>query len=248
MIAAVAGLPGLQTSIRIETLFASDSRVIQDYHRLEEHIGPLVPIEILVAFDKSCQMNDQLRMNIVWRVNNILLKHPDVKSTTSALTISPSGGLFESLPPNIRPRVIEKSFPHQDLRLEEMAFLRHTVNREVWRVTAHVNAMEKLDYGQILNDLRTKIQSDLKIYGDQQKSVTVTTSGIMPLVHQIQRQLLDDLFRSLLNALLVITLTITIVEAGVINGILVMLSNVFPIVIALGCMGWLAHPMDIGPS
>jgi predicted RND superfamily exporter protein len=50
----------------------------------------------------------------------------------------------------------------------------------------------------------------------------------------------------LVSAFLVITLTMTIVEAGIISGILAMASNVFPIVIAFGWMGWLQHPMDIG--
>ncbi len=68
----------------------------------------------------------------------------------------------------------------------------------------------------------------------------------MPLVHQIQRQLLNDLYDSLISALIVITLTMTIAEAGFLNGILAMMSNIFPLALMFGLMGWLQEPMDIG--
>ncbi len=41
---AAAGLPGIRTSVAIDTLFTPETRVIRDYRWLEEHIGPLAPI------------------------------------------------------------------------------------------------------------------------------------------------------------------------------------------------------------
>ncbi|MCA9200505.1 MAG: MMPL family transporter, partial [Planctomycetales bacterium] len=51
MVAAVFGMQQLNSSVRIETLFASDSRILQDYDWFEQHVGPVVPVEVLLKID-----------------------------------------------------------------------------------------------------------------------------------------------------------------------------------------------------
>jgi uncharacterized protein len=246
MLTGIAGLPKLQTSIRIETLFPHNSRIMQDYEWLEKHLGPLVPIEVLVTFGETCRMNDRLKMDLLWRINDSVQKHSSVHATTSALTVFPQLPSMESLPDKIKAAMLNKAVHLARPAFHEMGTLRSTENGEVWRLTAHVSALEPLDYGEILGSVRKVVLEELYSQKQLPKGVTVTTSGIMPLVHQIQGQLLTDLFSSLISACVVITLTLTIIEAGIVSGILAMASNVFPIVVAFGWMGWLQHPMDIG--
>lgn len=247
MLAGGAGLPGLQTSIRIETLFPDDSRIMQDYVWLEEHLGPLVPIDVLVRFENTAALSDRERMDVLWRIDDSLGKQPHVQSTVSALTFLPPMPPLKSVPVSMRAAVLNNIIHQARPGFERLAMLRHTADAEVWRMTAHVSSTETLDYGEVLNDVRTSIQSELQNAGDLDTSgIAISTSGIMPLVHQIQGQLLSDLFSSLMSALLVITVTMTVVEAGLISGVLAMASNIFPIVIAFGCMGWTRIPMDIG--
>lgn len=246
MLTGIAGLPKLQTSIRIETLFPQDSRIMQDYAWLEKHLGPLVPIEVLLTFDNTCRMNDRLKMDLLWRINNSVQKHSSVHATTSALTVFPRLPEMESLPEKMKAAMLNKAIHLAKPAFHEMGTLRMTDKGEVWRLTAHVSALEPLDYGEILKNVRKVVLNELYSQKQIPAGVTVTTSGIMPLVHQIQGQLLKDLFNSLISACVVITLTMTVVEAGIVSGILAMASNVFPIVIAFGWMGWLQHPMDIG--
>ncbi len=136
-----------------------------------------------------------------------------------------------------------------------MNVLRTTDKRELWRITAHVSSLDPLDYGDLLDQIDAAVTADLfkssadSAEGDSStdmEGVEVFTSGIMPLVHEIQGQLLVDLTNSLISALIVITLTMTLAQAGFWNGILSMMSNIFPIVIAFGIMGLIDHPMDIG--
>ena len=246
MLTGIAGLPRLQTSIRIETLFPHNSRIMQDYEWLEKHLGPLVPIEVLLTFDNTCRMNDRLKMDLLWRINDSVQKHSAVHATTSALTVFPRLPSMESIPDKMKAAMLNKAVHLAKPGFHEMGTLRTTEKGEIWRLTAHVSALEPLDYGQILRNVRKVVLDELYSQKQLPKGVTVTTSGIMPLVHQIQGQLLTDLFNSLISAFLVITLTMTIVEAGIISGILAMASNVFPIVVAFGWMGWLQHPIDIG--
>ncbi|MFN9719130.1 MAG: efflux RND transporter permease subunit [Planctomycetota bacterium] len=255
MILTSTGLPRLKPSIRIETLFLPNSRIMQDYRWLEAHIGPLVPIEVILSFDKDCRLNERRRMELLWRVNDVLLKQPHVRASLSALTFFPTMPKMESMPATLRSGMLNKAIFMACPSFEAMNVLRSTDNEELWRITAHVSSLDLLDYGDLLNQIeaavlhelfppsndapRTESASDLK-------GVEVFTSGIMPLVHEIQGQLLTDLSNSLLSALIVITVTMTLAQAGFWAGLVSMASNIFPIVIAFGVMGLIDHPMDIG--
>ena len=244
---AAVGLPDLRTSVRIETLYEPNSRIMQDYAWLEDRIGALVPIEILLQFSADCQLNDRQRMDLVWKVDRVLKQQPTVKAVMSALTLFPDPPRMPGLSRSIQASLINRGIRAARPQFERAALLRTTAEGDTWRLTARVSALEPLDYGDVLKQLEQALVEPLEQAPVQARhQITLSTSGIMPLVHQIQGQLLSDLFNSLMSALIVITLTMTLVQAGILNGILAMASNVFPIVIAFGLMGLLAVPMDIG--
>ncbi|MCA9035477.1 MAG: MMPL family transporter [Planctomycetaceae bacterium] len=246
MIICACGLPRVKTSIRVETLFPGDSRILQDYRWLEDHIGPLVPIEILVTFQKDCRLHDRQRMELLYEIDRSLSKRPSLSRTTSALAFFPPIPEESNLPRVMRINALNRAIALSKAGFQQADMLRVDENGEYWRMTARTSALHPVDYGQLLREVDQASQEFLIQNADKYSSVSVSTSGIMPLVHEIQGRLLKDLFSSLLSALAVITLTMTIVEAGIINGLVAMVSNVFPIVVAFGMMGWLNQPLDIG--
>ncbi|MFM8726023.1 MAG: efflux RND transporter permease subunit, partial [Planctomycetaceae bacterium] len=244
---AAAGLPDLKTSVRIETLYEPDSRIMQDYEWLEDRIGALVPIEVLLHFAADCQLSDRQRMDVLWKVDRVLHQQPTVKAVMSALTLFPDPPRMPGLSRSIQASLVNKGIRLARPQFEQAAMLRTTAEGDVWRLTARVSALAPLDYGDVLKQLEQSLVEPLEqAPAEARHQISISTSGIMPLVHQIQGQLLSDLFNSLMSALAVITLTMTLVQAGILNGVLAMASNVFPIVIAFGLMGLLAVPMDIG--
>ena len=247
MACAGLGLPDVQTSVRIETLFEPDSRIMTDYQWLEDRLGPLVPIEVLLTFAPDCRLNDRQRMDLLWKVDSILRSQEHIRSTTSALTFFPPMPEMRGVTPTLRSAVMNKAIHSAKPAFESAAMLANNADGEVWRITAHCSSTEPLDYGDVLQKVRVAINERLtEMNLTEGSGVMIGTSGIMPLVHQIQGQLLSDLFNSLMSALAVITLTMTVAEAGFLNGLVAMCSNIFPIVIAFGLMGWLQQPMDIG--
>lgn len=247
MACAGLGLPDVRTSVRIETLFEPDSRIMTDYEWLEDRLGPLVPIEVLLTFAPECRLNDRQRMDLLWKVDSILKGQEHIRSTTSALTFFPPMPEMRGVSATLRSAVMNKAIHTARPAFESAAVLANNADGEVWRITAHCSSIEPLDYGDVLQKVRVEIDQRLaEMNLTEESGVTVGTSGIMPLVHQIQGQLLSDLFNSLMSALVVITLTMTVAEAGFLNGLVAMCSNIFPIVIAFGLMGWLQQPMDIG--
>ncbi len=247
MIACGLGLPNLKTSIRIETLFAPDSRVMTDYRWLEEHVGPRVPIEVLVRFDRECELPTYDRVLLVNKVHRELSSLSGVSATLSAMTYLPDPKTSREMPAIMRrkiaAKILDDSLPHFD----ELGVLRTTDGDQTWRITAFVSAVETLDYGQFVANVRAHIDPLLKDDdGHELANVAASCTGIMPLVHEIQRQLLRDLYDSFVSGFIVITIAMTIVQAGLLTALIPMITNIFPTLIMFGTLGWLGLSLDIG--
>jgi predicted RND superfamily exporter protein len=118
---------------------------------------------------------------------------------------------------------------------------------EELRVTIHVSALESLDYGTILASLHERIDPLLHDGGGAPlPGIVASYTGIMPLVQEIQSQLLTDLFESFLSAFITIGIAMTIVLGSIEAGLLAMVSNVFPALLMFGTLGWLGEVVDIG--
>jgi predicted RND superfamily exporter protein len=247
MVAAGFGLPRITTSVRIETLFSNDHQLIRDYRWLEEKIGPLIPVEVLLTFDANAQLNNRQQMDRLFRVQKALRGIPHISATMSALTFFPDLPEMKGLPVRLRAATVNKAVESALPMFEQAEVLKRTADSTIWRITGHCSATAPLDYGELLQQIDNALQPiALEVDGSSTSGFSVATSGIMPLVHQIQGQLLKDLFESFVSALIVITITMTIVEGGILKGLLSMISNIFPIVMLFGLMGLRSIPMDIG--
>ncbi|MCA9085613.1 MAG: MMPL family transporter [Planctomycetaceae bacterium] len=248
MVVAGIGLSHLKTSVRIETLFGHHSRIMNDYRWLEKNLGALVPIEILIEFPRDSSVGLYERVLTLRSVSDHLSRLDPIKTVTSAQTFLPPEPSMKSLPGNMREAVMNRVVASATGALHELEMLKTLPDgRQVWRVTAHCSAVDWLDYGDLCHDVREQVQEVMdNLPADSTGGPVFLTTGVMPLVHQIQGRLLSDLFLSLVSALLVITITMTLVVAGIRNGLLAMLPNIFPVLIMFGTMGYLGNAMDIG--
>ncbi|MDA0809679.1 MAG: MMPL family transporter [Planctomycetota bacterium] len=308
MFALAFGLPKLQTSVRIETLFPDDSEILSDYRWLEEHVAPLVPIEVVLRFEPECELSFAEKLRLVDRVETELAAQPDVGGTSSAATSVPSELLAAlrtspgrrdedpdqnptadqgqnpaawshqtAMSPS-EPGLLSETADHHQaeravafiqpavalIQLEQTLRDVRTSNRSIgrrpakhapdrladddlWRITARVSALDETDYAEFLDRVRASVDPlILDRDGQSLRGVSAEFTGIMPLVHGIQRQLINDLFASFVGALVLIAIVMTLVQGGIMAGLVSMVSNLFPIVLMFGLLGWLRVPMDIG--
>lgn len=239
MVLAALGLLHLKASVRIETMFCDSSRLIRDYAWIEENVGPLVPIDVIVKFVGSVGCSPSEKLKTLDRVKAILLEEAEVQSVTSCLDFAPQS--TDPLEGEYATRFLEAI--QEPAR--SVGYFRSNSGEEYWRLTAHMSALGRQDYGTTLKELRKSLKGELESE-DQTKSVIFDLSGLMPLVHEIQRQLLHDLFSSFLTAFALIAVVMTIVQAGVVPGLVAMVPNVFPSLTLFGLLGWLDFPIDIG--
>ena len=259
MVIVGVGIKDLTTSVRIETLFGPNSRIVHDYRWLEEHVGFVVPIEVVLKYDAAAAESPRARLQRVKAVEDALRAMPEVGATLSALDFLPNQALpVVAQPPGIERSSESRSALIQAGRLWESRGAQHR------RVTAYVSALEDTDYGAFLDRVQNLIGPLLVASAEFARApvteatarnhpaaiplagLTVQYTGIMPLVHEIQRELMDDLFRSFLMALVLITIVMTLAQAGFAAGLIAMIPNVFPVLMLFGLLGWNSVRLDIG--
>ena len=142
-------------------------------------------------------------------------------------------------------QLLETILPMAAPQFAKYHYLHESADRQAWRVTAFVSALERIDYAQMLAAIRYRLAA--QGLGDQPDAgVSVHLTGVMPLVHEVQRALMNDLFLSFLSAFGIIFVVMTIVQAGIATAIVSMIPNFFPMVLMFGLLGWIGTPLDIG--
>ncbi|MFM2215953.1 MAG: hypothetical protein RL240_271, partial [Planctomycetota bacterium] len=191
------GLARIRTSIDLLELFDSRARILQDYRWLEQNLGKLVPMEIVLEFDQTSlatsvpagtpESEEQSaedvgkltfleRMETANRVQEaIKAKFGDeglgwVGQSLSAATFAPS------LPTNgsSTKKMIERSVYNSTLESKREEFIKSGFLRidsetgnELWRISLRVAAFQGVDYGEFVHTLRDVVQPILQAQGDR---------------------------------------------------------------------------------
>ncbi len=166
MLVCGIGLTKINTSIKLTKLFSSDAAIIHDYQWLEEKLGPLVPMEVVVKIDNTrCKLSFLERMELIKRIQENMQDIPDIGSTMSAVTFAPSLEVKRKGP------LISKTVARNALntKLEQHRedyvvgdFLDTDGDSDLWRISARVGALNDVDYGEFKNDIRARVEPVLQ--------------------------------------------------------------------------------------
>ena len=155
------GLTKLNTSIKLTKLFSEDAEIIHNYAWLEQKLGPLIPMEIVVRIDNSkCQMSMLERMQLLSRVQERLLGINGIGNTMSAVTFAvpleiKRAGPFVSK--KMMGSILNKKLEdHRDEYLES-GFLSVEGDMEMWRISARVGALNDIDYGEFIKAIKKEV-------------------------------------------------------------------------------------------
>jgi predicted RND superfamily exporter protein len=259
------GMTRVETSVQLMRLFSPQSRIRQDYKWLEQHLGPLVPMEILVRIDESCPLNFLERMELVGEIQDQIGSLDEVGSSLSTVTFgrdldvgdggSGLGGVAAraiGLGSRTKRSVLNRRLnAHRDEFLEG-DYLREVVItepdgaervEELWRVSARVSAVKEVDYALFKADLRERIDPIVARMADRGVGgINVEYTGLVPLVYKAQHSLLDGLVIGFISDFAIIVTVMMLLCRAVSAGLVLLLPAAFPAIAVFGGMGW-GHAM-----
>ncbi len=255
------GMTKVESSVQLMRLFSPQARIRLDYKWLEDKLGPLVPMEILIRIDQqTCDLTFLERMELVGDIQEEIGALDEVGSSLSTVTFGRSldvggsgsgmGGAAArvfGLGARTRRSVLNRRLiAHRHEFLAE-DYLREAkqlpdgeaIDQELWRISARVSAVKEVDYALFKADLQKKIDPILDdLTSDGVKGVSVDYTGLVPLVYKAQHSLLDGLKVGFIWDFAIIVAVMILLCRAASAGLVLLLPAAFPAVIVFGGMGW----------
>jgi hypothetical protein len=253
---SVWGFSRLQTSVQIMRLFSPEAKILHDYAWLEERLGPLVPVEIVLRFDADCPLDFRQRIRLVERIQGRVNDLEHIGSSLSAATFAPDTSTL-SRPNHGIGRALLGSRRMGDtvekVRLQRhrydfirTGFLRETPDAELWRITARVAALADVDYyrfaGQVSDALRPLLSAGARPI----PGVELSCTGVLPIVYRAQNSLLRGMILGYVTDVVMLAATMVVVVRSIAAGMLLLFPSVLPAMVVFGAMGMLGIVVDMG--
>ncbi|QGJ71119.1 Hypothetical protein PBC10988_28220 [Planctomycetales bacterium 10988] len=266
------GISLIKSDVEPLNFFAKENKLVQDTYWLQENLGPIVPIEIILKFGPENEQDMFERMELIQKIQVDLKELDRIGYAMSAVSLVPplpgseEAKENEQETPSSAPRGGGRLFgPLARLagirnqeqaergvfreRLEENRshfvdehFLATDGDDELWRISARAPELSDSDYAVFLAKVDERIHS----YIDEYKDIRFVVTGIDPLFFRVSTELLKGLYESFILAFGLIAIVMMIMLRRLGAGLLIMIPNIFPAVLIFGSMGWLGIKIDIG--
>lgn len=237
------GLMYLQPSTKFDDMFAVDSPTIRDMRWLEQNLGPIASVEILLHFPNDSSLSAYERIEWVDRISRSI-RSDERLGVLSATTFLPDLPQSGSLRDVARRAILRTKLAQSLPMLAGQGWLANTPEGQDWRVTAKVSATSDEDYGVLTDRVAEQVRKVTRPAG-QMLPFHVEITGLYPVMHTTQLALIDDLQISFTTAFLLITPVMMLIARRFWAGLLIMVPNVLPETLVFGCMAWLGFRLDI---
>ena len=238
------GLMYLKSSTQFDDLFSSDSPTVRDLSFIEQHIGPISSIEVLLRFPPESEIDSLGQATWVEKITDEVLKLPEVGAVMSGNSFIPTLPKSAKVRDVARRAIMRRELENAIPKLIEQKWVARTKDGIIWRLTAKVSSLTIDDYGLVTKQVQRAIDSTLDAAGANAKPETELT-GLSPVMHETQKLLLRDLGASFSVAFLLITPVMMLIARGFWAGLLIMIPNVLPETLVFGTMAWLGFRLDI---
>jgi uncharacterized protein len=179
-------------SVQLMRLLSPRDRILQDYAYLENKLGPLVPMEVVLrlpvpnpadeetgnlgtAENNAAKLRFVDRLRLIGLIQHSVEKLPQVGSTMTTLTfMQDPDELATSLPVSIQDSVRNKQLLKNRDALLSADYLRQEIVKgqggepdryeEIWRISARVSALKNVDYAAFITELKKSVEPVIADY------------------------------------------------------------------------------------
>ncbi len=238
------GLTFLKSSTKFEDMFPPNSPTVRDMSFIEQHIGAIASIEVLLRFPNESTLDVLERTQWVDRISRSIQKLPDVGAVMSAVSYIPKLPETGSIRDVAKRSVMRAKLSVAVPTLVSQGWVSEGAGGQVWRITAKVSALSDEDYGALTSHVSKAVQSVVAA-SETPVPFEAEFTGLSPVMHETQQMLLKDFGASFTTAFLLITPVMMLIARGFWAGLLIMIPNVLPETLVFGGMAWLGFHLDI---
>ncbi len=178
------GIKDMKTTVNMLKMFHAEAKIIRDYTHLEQKLGPLMPMEVIVSIPKSSlrpadavlgkaanrdliaeqiQMPFIDRMEVATRVQRVIEDEfgPQGRgivgnSTSAATFVRPLPGIKKGSVRNMTSARLEAH--REDLDHSDFLRIDQATGAELWRISLRLPATQGTDYGAFNEQLKEAIE------------------------------------------------------------------------------------------
>ena len=242
------GLFSLKTSVNLLRMFQPDSSIRREYDWFESNVGATSTADLLVQFPPLGDDDSPLdRLNVVRAAHIAAMKSEPVGGAISAISFVRTIPTGRTLAASSTRAAIAKMIRDEDSGFGRLGMISRDRESETWRITMRLWEPKDVDYSVTLGTIESDVRQAVDLAAASAGlSVGLVLTGPAVVVHEAQRVLLRDLFRSFLTAFAVVAIVMVFVLRSLRGGAIAMIPNLFPTVALFGFMGLARMPLDIG--
>lgn len=183
MLVGSLGLFKINTSVQLLKLFDQHAKIIADYRWLETHFGKLVPMELVVRVREDAVLNPGAEPSPQQRAQYNLLERMEVANRIQTVVeefFGEAGG--DIVGQGVSAATFAPDLPSPDsyqersvfnialteeaekLRDEDYLATDQQDNRELWRVSLRLGALNDVDYGAFVSELKRSVEPVLEAH------------------------------------------------------------------------------------
>ncbi len=232
------GLRHLESDVRLETFFKSDSAFLADFRWYEERFAAPQVSELMITYAASEETEQSAfqKFKFIQRLTKAIGEIDEGYVVFSPLVYA--GGLASDL------TVVQKYFAYKEVldQAIEAGWIVRDDEGEHWRISVR-HPPEPVPH---LSKFNQEVAEEIQLAKERADiPIGITLTGAYQLFSNAQDGLLRQLLRSFLLAFLVITPMIIIFLRSFKMGLIAILGNVFPLVLFFGGLGWFFLRIDI---
>lgn len=225
LILFLASLSGI-TQLKVETnaleFFQKKNQLAQAYAFIEDNLTGLSPIEIVIESKKGQGRDQLLSEETLGKIKSLqeFLSHQEGVVSSQSVVNMLEGGIV-----NIKQGSALQGYLNQ--------------KENATRVSVKAKTLGSSEYQLLIKKINDYLKANFV------EGLRAYTTGIVPLIVDMQDSLLKNLIQSFSLAFGVIGLILFFLLRSLKNTLISMIPNIIPIVVILGFMGWAGIKLDV---
>ncbi len=245
---AGGGLTWLKGSMQLTDMQHETSRIAQDHTWFQENIGPLLPVEMVLRFDRNGRLSMLDKLELADRIEQAVRSMPNSTSTASLTAFLPRASTPGGVRGTVRRTLYNRRLTKRRAELiNSNPYLADSGEEELWRITARLEGLAGQRYEEMLAELKKVVDPIvLDAQHGPAPAVSIVYTGTVPLLAESHPSLIRDLMLSFSVSLLLIAVVLVFGLRSIRLGLMSIMPNVFPIMLVFGTFGWLGRSIDVG--